>query len=569
MIFVPIEYKEKVDSIVGNMATCLPYGFGKNGSIALYLNDDATDDEIAKKLQQNNIKFETTPPEDFSFSESGNDAADETYKGVFIDRKTGDFKILTGRFPDKKAMINKYGVLGKNYIARKVFEAPVFDWILKNAQSSLDSYLMLSTAFSKWKNNSILDKYYIKMVSEMPELFKIIRAGDKITEPQEESVFQEDRYEGNKSDFIDKKVYLTPYSDPEGKNVIEVPEYMMDGNTGKCTTHVKYNHTWGVEDSDDLYVNLRAFLKDVEETTGQEVDHIDVSFESKNINSKPISFSKKQIEHGYTPAVGKNFQSNKHITDPDEQEKVKAIIYCKDPEGNVLEGGATFNLIINEKDGMNDEKIWASALQVLNTTYGVVEGMDNLNPAYYNQYVYMTYKNEEYVANRRTVYTNYHNIQVEKNPESGDYIKTRSGKISAQPWRNVESIRPQNDKIFRVNSLGNRAQIVHSNNKISDSVESYVKEKIKPLLREYFAASDIYELGGEDGDIKTVKFIVKNETGKDDVEQINTPISIEDISNATNKLKQRNPGKILYVQINNDPVDIYEDDLNIMSPYLK
>lgn len=564
MIFVPIEYKEKVDSIVGNMATCLPYGFGKNGSIALYLNDDATDDEIVKKLQQNNIKFETTPPEDFSFSESGNDAADETYKGVFIDRKSGDFKILTGRFPDKKAMINKYGVLGKNYIARKVFEAPVFDWILKNAQSSLDSYLMLSTAFSKWKNNSILDKYYIKMVSEMPELFKIIRAGDKITEPQEESVFQEDRYEGNKVDFIDKRVFLTPYSDPEGKNIIEVPEYMQ----GICSTNIKWNNQWDIHDSEELYVKLRQFLSAVEKETEENVDHIDVSFERKNINSQPISFSKKEIEHGYTPHVGKNYQTNSHIINPDEQEKVQVTIYCKSPDGKVLPGGKTFYLIIQEENGINDKKIWESALQVLNTTYGVVEGSDNLDPKYYNQYVFMTYKGEEYQANRRTVYTNYHNEQVSSNPESGDYIYTRKGKVSYPEWRRADSVRPENDPNLRLNSLGNRAQIMQSNNKISDSVENYIDEEIKPLLREFFA-SDIYEFGGEDGDIKTVKFIVKNETGKDDVELINAPIAIDDINNATNNLKQRNPGKIIYVQINDDPVEIYEDDLNIMGEFLK
>ena len=39
---------------------------------------------------------------------------------------------------------------------------------------------MFSTAFSKWRHNSILDKYYIKLINDMPQLFKNVRAQDRI-----------------------------------------------------------------------------------------------------------------------------------------------------------------------------------------------------------------------------------------------------------------------------------------------------------------------------------------------------------------------------------------------------
>ena len=217
MIFVDKENKELLEQHLGDYATWMPYGFGEKGMLGLY---PTTEEEIIEQLKKCKIPYYTEVTEAVVLTESGNDEADEAYKGIFIDRKTGDFKILTGRFPDKKAMINKYGSLGKDYIARKVFEKPVFDWILNNAKSSLDSYLMFSTAFSKWRHNSILDKYYIKLINDMPQLFKNVRAQDRIggdnkaKHADKEAIeLDEAEYVGNYDDIVGGKIYLVVYGD--------------------------------------------------------------------------------------------------------------------------------------------------------------------------------------------------------------------------------------------------------------------------------------------------------------------------------------------------------------------
>ena len=142
---------------------------------------DSGDDFIKGQMKRQNIPYYTDLLQCSVLEESGEDSGYETYKGIFIDRDSGDFKVLSGRFPDKKAMIRKYGDESKPYIARKVFEAPVFKWIEENAKSALDAYLMYSTAMSKWKRISMLKDYYYKAMEEMPEMFSKARQLDVVT----------------------------------------------------------------------------------------------------------------------------------------------------------------------------------------------------------------------------------------------------------------------------------------------------------------------------------------------------------------------------------------------------
>ena len=260
MIFVDISNKELLEQHLEDYATWMPYGFGEKGMLGLYPTNEHSEEEIIEQLKKYKIPYYTEVTEAVVLSESGNDEADEAYKGIFIDRKTGDFKILTGRFPDKKAMINKYGTLGKDYIARKVFEKPVFDWILNNAKSSLDSYLMFSTAFSKWRHNSILDKYYIKLINDMPQLFKNVRAQDKIgganSSPKksaDESVEMDEAIYVSKPDnMVTKKIYLRAYD--ADKNLVDdfdntTWDWTFDGsmdNKNKENAEKSENDTTGV-----------------------------------------------------------------------------------------------------------------------------------------------------------------------------------------------------------------------------------------------------------------------------------------------------------------------------------
>ena len=52
-------------------------------------------------------------------------------------------------------------------IGWKCFEIRVYNWIKENARTTLDAYLMLSTAFSKWKGNNMLSSYYNKLFNNL------------------------------------------------------------------------------------------------------------------------------------------------------------------------------------------------------------------------------------------------------------------------------------------------------------------------------------------------------------------------------------------------------------------
>ena len=113
------------------------------------------------------------------FTEENNDHTYESYTAIVINPVHNEFKIVTGPYLDKKDMYRK--LTKKGYIVRKSFESNVWDWMERNAPSNLVAYMMFSTAFSKWKNNNVLGKYYVKLLHDIPQLNREKEKGDPNT----------------------------------------------------------------------------------------------------------------------------------------------------------------------------------------------------------------------------------------------------------------------------------------------------------------------------------------------------------------------------------------------------
>lgn len=114
--------------------------------------------------------------EDVNLTEYAEDSSYEEYSGIVLDPEDNLFKTISGMFRDKKDFYEK--LTARGYIVRKVFEKKVFDWIEKNAKTTLEAYLMFSTAFSKWKGNNLLDSYYIQLLNDIPQLNREREKGD-------------------------------------------------------------------------------------------------------------------------------------------------------------------------------------------------------------------------------------------------------------------------------------------------------------------------------------------------------------------------------------------------------
>jgi len=106
--------------------------------------------------------------EDNSLFEYSGESNYEPYSGIVLDPEDNTFKTVSGMFRDKKDFYEK--LTKRGYVVRKVFEKKVFDWIEENAKTTLEAYLMFSTAFSKWKGNNLLDQYYTKLLNDIPQL---------------------------------------------------------------------------------------------------------------------------------------------------------------------------------------------------------------------------------------------------------------------------------------------------------------------------------------------------------------------------------------------------------------
>ena len=96
-----------------------------------------------------------------------NQLNEEMFKAIAINRDNKNFKVISGDYKDKKELSDTYI---DDYIIRKVYKKEVFEWILKNAKTSLDAYILLSTSYKKWVNKDITRNYYHKIRKDLPIL---------------------------------------------------------------------------------------------------------------------------------------------------------------------------------------------------------------------------------------------------------------------------------------------------------------------------------------------------------------------------------------------------------------
>ena len=111
-----------------------------------------------------------------SLKEYASNSAYERYMAIILDPDKNEFKTISGLFHDKKEVYEK--MRNRGLVCRKVYEARIFDWILDNAKTTMDAYLMLSTAFSKWRGNNMLSDYYVKLLNDLPKINREKRKGD-------------------------------------------------------------------------------------------------------------------------------------------------------------------------------------------------------------------------------------------------------------------------------------------------------------------------------------------------------------------------------------------------------
>lgn len=104
---------------------------------------------------------------------------DHDFTTIILDPDDNIFKTITGKFSDKKDCYEK--LTKRGFVVRKSFETKIYDWILNNAKTTFDAYLMLSTAFSKWKGNNVLDDYYVKLLNDIPDLNREHQKGNPNT----------------------------------------------------------------------------------------------------------------------------------------------------------------------------------------------------------------------------------------------------------------------------------------------------------------------------------------------------------------------------------------------------
>lgn len=169
----------------------------------------------------------------------------ENYIGIVLDKKTNTFKVVEGKFTDKKDMYRKMKKRG--FILRKAYESKVWDWIEDNANSPIISYLMLSTAFSKWRSNNVLHKYYQKLLQDIPELNRErekgnpnTRGGDFVTTDDKNAPKRKTEsveLEKKKEIYNPEKVYnlrLIGMNDPEYSDPISIEDkekYISDNDS--------------------------------------------------------------------------------------------------------------------------------------------------------------------------------------------------------------------------------------------------------------------------------------------------------------------------------------------------
>ena len=174
--------------------------------------------------------------ENIDLTEYAADSAYEDYTGIVLDPEDQIFKTVSGQFHDKKDFYEKLSDRG--YVVRKVFETRVFDWIERNAKTTLEAYLMFSTAFSKWKGNNLLDQYYVKLLNDIPQLNREKIKGDPNsigTQKTEESVLDETWQNidiDGVNDWSRHNVTVIPVNDPS--NELEISHVRFDPSIKKA-----------------------------------------------------------------------------------------------------------------------------------------------------------------------------------------------------------------------------------------------------------------------------------------------------------------------------------------------
>ena len=180
----------------------------------------------------------------------------EDYIGVVLDKRNNIFKVVEGRFTDKKDMYRKMKARG--LILRKAYERKVWEWIEANADSVIISYLMLSTAFSKWRSNNVLHKYYEKLLNDIPELNREREKGNPNTRG---------------GDFVTTDNKPAPKRQEES---MELEEERKNYNTGEIHTV----QLLGVKDVSEEFIK--------EETFSLPKDIIKKNFGLKNIYNEDL-----------------------------------------------------------------------------------------------------------------------------------------------------------------------------------------------------------------------------------------------------------------------------------------
>ncbi len=214
------------------------------------------------------------------------DSAYEDYTGIVLDPEDQVFKTVSGKFHDKKDFYEK--LTKRGYVVRKVFEKRVFDWIEANAKTTLEAYLMFSTAFSKWKGNNLLNPYYVKLLNDIPQLNREKIKGDPNSigdQKTEESVLDETR-ENISIDGIDNWAKHNVVIVPEGdeSNELEIqrvrfnPSFKANANMfAKLNKPVEYRN------------NLLKYLQSSPEfirAFGKEIDPVNKDTEFKFYDPK-------------------------------------------------------------------------------------------------------------------------------------------------------------------------------------------------------------------------------------------------------------------------------------------
>ena len=203
--------------------------------------------------------------EDLSIKEYAADSTYEEYTGIVLDPEDRVFKTVSGSFHDKKDFYEK--LTSRGYVVRKVFEKKVFDWIEKNAKTTLEAYLMFSTAFSKWKGNNLLDSYYVKLLNDIPQLNREKVKGDPNSignQKTEESVLDETRKDisiAGSENWGYHNITVVPEGDEF--NELEIPKVRFNPTFKQlANNYAKLNNEGGYRNSINQYLQTSpAFIR--------------------------------------------------------------------------------------------------------------------------------------------------------------------------------------------------------------------------------------------------------------------------------------------------------------------